>query len=158
MYSVDLHPEDANASRKQAVFVLQHLPLCIYVQKPGAQWTIGSCDVPGLCPLKMSHAKWFLDKGGQFPDLGISRRQAPIIPGFGITVHSVHGAGEHTLCVDVCTSCRCSRQTCYAAHSRANSHEGVYVPRPFPRNMFQGHAPLGPEILLKRLRREDIKW
>lgn len=35
LHSVERNPTDAQASRGQAVYVLQHLPLCMYVQRPG---------------------------------------------------------------------------------------------------------------------------
>ena len=121
-HSVELHPIDAQACRGQAEYVLQHIPICVYVQKPGVDWTIGKCKVRGLYPLKLKRAKWFLDKGRQFPRLGIIRRQLPIAPGFAVTVHSVQGKEEDPLCVDVCISEKCSKQTCYVALSLSLIH------------------------------------
>ena len=47
IHSVHLHIDDekaSKASKNEAVYVLQHLPTCVYVQFPGAKWTIPGCD------------------------------------------------------------------------------------------------------------------
>ena len=158
LHSVQLHPEDEKASRGKEVYVLQHLPVCVYVRKPGATWKIGDCAVAGVYPIAWSRSKWFLDGARGNPRLGIVRRQLPVSPGWAVTIHSMQGREEDPLLVDVCISAQGSKQTCYVALSRAKHRLGVHLLRPFPRDTFQGRSPLGPELLMKRLRREAIDW
>ncbi|MCS5585228.1 MAG: hypothetical protein NZ777_17185, partial [Pseudomonadales bacterium] len=158
LHSVQLREEDERAAKGKAVHILQHLPICVYVQKENADWTVGACKEKGVYPVRISHAKWFLDAGRPHPVLGIMRYQVPLSPGFALTVHSVQGKEEDPLIVDVCLSARTSRQTCYVALSRGKTRRGIYILRPFSMETFQGCSPLGPQLLLRRLRREEIDW
>ena len=90
-HSIQLHEEDERASKGQVVYISQHLPVCVYVQKPSAEWTVGDCKENGVYPIKVNHAKWFLDSRRPHPKLGILRYQLPLAPGFAVTVHSVQG-------------------------------------------------------------------
>ena len=157
-HSVQLHEEDEKAVKGKPMYILQHLPICVYVQKPGVHWKVGACTEEGVYPIRVSHAKWFLDAGRPRPVLGIMRHQVPLSPAFALTVHSVQGKEEDPLIVDVCISDRGSKQTCYVALSRGKTRNGIHILRPFPSDAFQGHAPLGPRVLLQRLKREEIDW
>ena len=77
LHSIQLHEEDERASKGQAVYILHHLPVCVYVQKPGAEWTVGDCKEKGVYPLKVKHAKWFLDSGRPHPK---SQARYPSLP------------------------------------------------------------------------------
>lgn len=48
---LDLHPDEAKAVRQLVVYVLQHIPLRVDVQKPRAEGAFGSCQVQSLSPL-----------------------------------------------------------------------------------------------------------
>eukprot|EP00959_Pyramimonas_sp_CCMP1952_P431408 9035289-Pyramimonas_sp.AAC.1 len=62
------------------------------------------------------------------------------------------------LAVDVNERSNGSKQTCYVGLSRVRTREGIYLMRPFPKEAFQGAAPLGPRTLLKKLRGEVMDW
>ena len=102
LHSLQLHPEDERASRGMSVYVLQHLPVCVYVKKAGALWTIGDCKEPGVYPLKPKVSAWFLDGNRAAPRLRIQRKQLPLTPAFYVTVHSTQGQEKlgkvYTLC------------------------------------------------------------
>ena len=54
----------------------------------------GACTEEGVYPIRVSHAKWFLDAGRPRPVLGIMRHQVPLSPAFALAVHSVQGKEE----------------------------------------------------------------
>ena len=123
LHYVQLHPKDERAARGQSVYALQHLPVCVYVQKLGARWTIGDGKVPGVYPLKPKAPSWFLDANRAAPRLRIQRNQLPFTPAFCVTVHSAQGQDKDPLIVDVNIRGNGSKQTCYFALSRATTRE-----------------------------------
>ena len=155
---IQMHPEDEKAARGQTVYIMQHLPLCVYVRKIGALWTIDSLGKPGLYPITCKHGSWYLDANRRPPRLRIQRRQLPLTPAFCVTVHSTQGQDKDPLIVDVNIQANGSKQTCYVALSRARTRRGIYIMRPFDKDTFQGQPPIGPQILLRRLKGEVIQW
>ena len=127
VHSVQLHAEDERAARGQSIYVLQHLPECVYVKKHGALWTIGDCKEPGVYPIKPKSSSWFLDANRAAPRLRIQRKQLPLTPAFCVTVHSTQGQDKDPLIVDVNIRGNGSKQTCYVALSRAKSRGGIYI-------------------------------
>ena len=132
------------------------MPACAYIILEGASWALNGCDVPGVFPLKVVTSGWYLEGHRANPKLKINRCQLPLAPGFSVTIHSTQGSEFDPLLVDVCISTNTSNQMCYVALSRAKTRHGVHILRPFPASTFQGRPPLGPEVLLKKLRKEHI--
>ena len=157
-HSIQLHPEDERAARGASVYVLQHLPVCVYVYKPGALWTIGESKSPGVYPIKAKTSSWFLDSNRACPRLRIQRKQLPLTPAFCVTVHSTQGQDKDPLIVDVNIRQNGSKQTCYVALSRAKTRGGLHIMRPFEKETFQGQPPLGPQYLIRHLRGENLDW
>ena len=158
LHSIQLHPEDERLARGSSVYVLQHLPVCVYVYKPGALWTIGDSQAPGVYPIRPKTSAWFLDGSRPCPRLRIQRRQLPLTPAFCVTVHSTQGQDKDPLIVDVKTRRHGSTQTCYVGLSRARTRAGVHIMRPFDKETFQGQTPLGPQYLVKHLQGEEVDW
>ena len=155
-HSIQLHPEDERAARGASVYVLQHLPVCVYVYKPGALWTIGESKAPGVYPIKAKTSSWFLNSNRACPRLRIQRKQLPLTPAFCVTVHSTQGQDKDPLIVDVNIRQNGSKQTCYVALSRAKTRGGLHIMRPFEKETFQGQPPLGPQYLIRHLRGENL--
>eukprot|EP00959_Pyramimonas_sp_CCMP1952_P146535 3067202-Pyramimonas_sp.AAC.1 len=65
---------------------------------------------------------------------------------------------KEKLAVDVNERSNGSKQTRYVGLSRARTRQGIHIMRPFPKEAFQGSAPLGPCTLLKKLRGEEMEW
>ena len=158
-HSIDVDQQDVAGMRDSPkTYILKKLPKVVYVQKPDATWTIGSCTVPGLYPVKVKKSLWFLDGHRKPPRLGIERYQMPLGPAWCYTLHSLQGTTTDPLLLDVNTREQGSKQTCYVGLSRAKRKEGIHIFRPFPLDAFQGQPPIGPEILLRKLRGETIQW
>ena len=158
-HSIDMELEDDKDARTHPnMYIMKRLPKTVYVQKPNVTWTIGTCTIPGLYPIKCKKALWYLDAHHKPPKLAIDRYQFPLSPVVCLTVHATQGMDKDPLMLDVNTRDESSKQTCYVGMSRAKHKKGINLLRPFPLETFQGDPPLVPSILLKKLRGEKVQW
>ena len=59
--------------------ILQELPEVVYVKFENCTWQLPGTSEQGIYPLVPIKRNWFLDKGRQYPLLGIQRRQIPLV-------------------------------------------------------------------------------
>ena len=109
VHSIALHPDDELARKGKEVYVLQQLPVCVFVVIAGAEWRVPGSKVPGLYPILPTKADWYLDMNRKYPRLKIKRRQLNIVAAFAKTIHSMQGADREHLVVDVCLRNESSR-------------------------------------------------
>ena len=55
--------EKETSSVKDGYRVLTHLPVVVFINFPGAKWTLAPLTEPGLYPIRPRNKPWFLDKG-----------------------------------------------------------------------------------------------
>ena len=60
------------------VRILEELPEVVYVKFENCTWQLPGTQEPGIYPLVPIKRNWFLDKGRQYPQLAIQRRQVPL--------------------------------------------------------------------------------
>ena len=115
--------------------------------------------VKGLYPITPSTGMCFLDKGRPHPMLNISRRQLPLTPAFAMTSHAAQGQTcSKGAVADLKIGGSSSAMSSYAAITRVERRQDLFIFRPFPReHVDQGQKP-GLELLLKVWRREHIDW
>ena len=131
------------ADDEQSVFengkrVLRKLPKVVYVQfkdknnKP-CSWQIDGVKKRGVYPIVPKSKDWFLDKGREYPQLKIHRRQLPLAPAFGMTAHSAQGQTfSGGAIVDLCIGGSSSTMSSYVALTRVERREDLIILRPFP--------------------------
>ena len=104
--------------------------------------------IAGLYPIVPTSKIWYLDKNKKNPVLGVSRRQFPIVPAFGITSHSSQGQALNAAIIDLIAD---DPILCYAALSRVHSSSNLLIYRLFPKEIFQRGDPLGPTFPLQKI-------
>ena len=148
---------------EKGVRVLRKLPLIVFVQFYNADGTLPEWTVVpeqrGLYPIVPKKATWFLDKGRKYPVLGIRRQQLPLAPAFAITAHCSQG---QTLTQGAIVDLRIGRGTSpiasYVAMTRVEKRQDMLIYREFERELFTSGPRRGPELLLRKLRGEQIDW
>ncbi|CAE7251314.1 pfh1 [Symbiodinium natans] len=132
----------------------QQQPRVVYVKFYDADWTLDGSREPGLYPIMPWTRTWKLDKGRKCPVLGVKRTQLPLSPAFAITAHSSQGKTLSAVLLDLNIDRLTHTSYGTVAASRVCSREDLLILRPFPLWLFQRGAPDGPELLLKKLRKE----
>ena len=82
-------------------FVLDALPLVIYVHFPDAKWRIGKLPT-GVYPLKRKSRTWKVNK---YTGIEARRTGFWMLPDFGSTAHMIQGATLEAAFVDLATAC-----------------------------------------------------
>ena len=145
--------------------ILQKLPKVVYVQfknkkdKP-CNWRIDGMIKNGIYPIVPRSREWYLDKGKQYPQLKIRRRQLPLAPAFGMTSHSAQGQTFSSgAIVDLCIGGSSSTMSSYVALTRVERRKDLLILRPFPLEIFQQGQKPGMALLLRTCRGDkDIDW
>ena len=138
--------------------ILRHMPKVLYVKIEGAKWKLPGCKIRGLYPIKPSTKLWYLDQNRLVPRLKIKRKQFPIAPAFASTAHAAQGQTLEAAIVDLCCGDDMSPFTSYVALSRVRRAQDLLIYRPFLLRSFTRPRALGPQLLLRHLRGEDIDW
>ena len=81
--TADCIPQEVNGE-----FVLNALPLLVYIQFPDAMWRIGNLPV-GVYPLKRRSRTWKVNK---YTGIEARRTGFCMLPNFGSTAHMIQGA------------------------------------------------------------------
>ena len=63
---------------ENGVRILQEMPEVVYVKYAGCTWHIEGTPEPGIYPVTDAKRNWYLDKGRQYPQLAVQRRQLPL--------------------------------------------------------------------------------
>ena len=88
--------------------------------------------------------------------LRVSRLQLPVGPDYAITAYSSQGLTLDSAIVDLCFDERTDTATAYVALSRVRTRNDILIMQSFSLHLFQKGIPIGPKLLLKKLRGEDI--
>ena len=143
---------------------LKKLPRVVFVKFLDAEgkelpWRLPGLSENGLYPIVPRKRTWYLDKSKKFPQLKISRQQLPIAPAYAITSHASQGQTlEDGAIVDLRIGKGTSPISSYVALTRVKSRNKLLIYRPFERQLFTRGEVEGPELLMKKLRGEDIDW
>ena len=135
-------------------FVLDTLPLVIYLQFPGAKWRVGKLG-PGIYPLKRRTRTWKVNK-----HTGIEARRTGfwILPDFGSTAHMIQGATLEAAFADLQDASNAGSMTsqiaAYVCLSRVKMLLRMCVLQPFSTFLFSRGDPVGPRRLVRKLRGE----
>ena len=152
-----LHPVDQerfeNNSTQQ--FVLQHMPLCLYLRFPDAEWIENKELGPGIAKIKPTYVVWALDKGWTQK---IERHGFTIASDFSGTAHSFQGANLEAAITD-CNEwnvmpSRKDQLTGYMCLNRIETAESLCIVQPFSPYLFQQGDLPGPSLFLKFWREE----
>ena len=138
--------------------ILHELPEVVYVKFPNCTWHIEGTPEPGIYPITKVKRHWYLDKGRQYPQLGIQREQLPLAPAFSWTAHTAQGQTLDAAIVDMQIGAGTSPMSSYVAFTRVKKMEDLLIFRPFDLALFNRGNLEGPELLLRVLRGEQIDW
>ena len=150
-------PPDCGSEEIEGEFVLDTLPLVIYLYFSEAEWRVGNLG-PGIYPLKRRSRTWKLNK-----HTGIQARRTGFwfLPDFGSTAHMIQGATLEAAFVDLQhTSSKVSMTSQIAAYvclSRVKFLLKICVLQAFSTFLFSRGNPTGPERLRRKLA-GDITW
>jgi len=137
----------------------QPRPSIIYVKFDGAQWQLEGLDEPGVYPIVPQSSSWYLDKGRKVKTLKVKRTQLPLTPAYSMTAHASQGKTLRAVLLDLQVDKRVNPTIGTVATTRVRSREDVLIMRPFSQFLFQrGLVSEGPDLLLQKLRGEEIDW
>lgn len=135
------------------VAVLEYPPKALIVKFDGAAWNLPNMDV-GVYPIKSSKTDWYLDECKQ---LRVTREQVPVGPDYARTAYSTQGLTLNAALVDLVFDLQMDPATAYVALSRVRSANDIVIIQPFDIEPFQQGCPIGPKLLLKKLRGESME-
>ena len=134
-------------------------PSIVYVKFEGATWQLEGIDEPGVYPIVPHSSAWYLDKGRKVKTLKVKRTQLPLTPAYSMTAHASQGKTLRAVLLDLQVDKRVNPTIGTVATTRVRSREDVLIMRPFSQFLFQrGLLSEGPDLLLQKLRGEDIDW
>ena len=134
-------------------------PSIVYVKFDGVTWQLDGTEEPGIYPIVPRSNDWYLDKGRKVKMLKVRRSQIPLTPAYAMTAHSSQGKTLLAVLLDLQVDKMVDPTIGTVAATRVHSREDVLIMRPFSIFLFQrGLASDGPDLLLKKLRGEDIDW
>ena len=135
----------------QGEFVLDTLPLVVYIHFPEAKWRIGKLPM-GVFPLKRRSRTWKVNK---YTGIEARRTGFCMLPDFGSTAHMIQGATLEAAFVDLQhSSSKASMTSLIAAYvclSRVKRLQNICVMQPFSPFLFALGNPAGPERLVRML-------
>ena len=134
-------------------------PSVVYVKFPDAAWQLEGTEEPGLYPIIPRSSDWYLDKGRKVKLLKVKRTQLPLSPAYAMTAHSSQGKTLPAVLVDLQVDKRVDPTLATVALTRVRNREDVLIMRPFAPWLYQrGPSSDGPDLLLRKLRGEEINW
>ena len=134
-------------------------PSIVYVKFEDVDWQLEGTEEPGIYPIIPKKNQWHLDKGRKTKILKVMRTQLPLTPAYAMTAHSSQGKTLRAVLLDLNVDKRVDPTIGTVAATRVRSREDVLIMRPFPLFLYtRGLASDGPDLLLKKLRGEDIDW
>ncbi len=149
------HPLEERQVVDDVVF-LSRLPQTIYVHFPGATWQIE--DLPqGVYPITPVSRTWLVNKRTK---VKVRRTGFFLVPDFASTAHMIQGQSLEAAFADVVVKDIFDVATeeafvmAYVMLSRAKFLHQLWIMQPFGQQLFLRGPPLGPELLLKKLRGE----
>jgi hypothetical protein len=136
---------------------LKYPPKALIVQFDECSWTLDGMPTPGAYPVKPSKKSWYVDSNRRHPVLRVNRSQLPVGPDYARTAYSTQGLTLDAAMVDLCFDESADAATAYVALSRVRSADDILIMQPFTLDLFQKGMPIGPKLLLKKLRGECIE-
>ena len=132
-------------------FLLDRLPLVVYVYFPDATWQVGTLPI-GVYPMKRRSRTWKVNK---YTGIEARRTGFFILPDFGSTAHMIQGATLDAAFADlqdaggkVSTTAQIAAYVCL---SRIKQLKHICVLQPFSPLLFTRGPPIGPDRLIRRL-------
>ena len=141
---------------KKGAAVLKKPPKALIVKFDNAEWQLEGMQDPGTYPIKVAKKTWYLDDKRPCPVLRVSRTQTPIGPDYARTAYSSQGLTLDAAIVDLCFDDNTDPTTAYIAMSRVRCADDILIMQEFDIKIFQKGIPIGPAMLLKFLRGEDM--
>ena len=149
--------EDGESLPKRGVAVLKRPPKALIVKFDNAEWILeGMCEA-GTYPVKVAKKTWFVDENRMCPVLRVSRTQTPVGPDYARTAYSTQGLTLDAAIVDLCFDENTDPTTAYIAMSRVRCADDILIMQAFNINIFRQGIPIGPAMLMKHLRGEDLE-
>ena len=149
--------EDGESLPKRGVAVLKRPPKALIVKFDNAEWILeGMCEA-GTYPVKVAKKTWFVDENRMCPVLRVSRTQTPVGPDYARTAYSTQGLTLDAAMVDLCFDENTDPTTAYIAMSRVRCADDILIMQAFNINIFRQGIPIGPAMLMKYLRGEDLE-
>jgi hypothetical protein len=151
-----LDPREPDHANKGDI-ILRYPPKALIVRFDDSKWSLDGMPEPGTYPVKLQTKCWHVDSNRKQPVLRVSRKQLPVGPDYARTAYSTQGLTLDAAFVDLCFDEITNIATAYVALSRVRSADDILIMQPFELSLFQKGIPVGPKMLLKKLRGEDIK-
>ena len=111
----------------------------------------------GTYPVKVAKKTWFVDENRMCPVLRVSRTQTPVGPDYARTAYSTQGLTLDAAIVDLCFDENTDPTTAYIAMSRVRCADDILIMQAFNIDIFRQGIPIGPAMLMKHLRGEDLE-
>ncbi len=149
------HPEETR-QEVDGVLMLSRLLRAIYVKFPGATFRIADLPV-GVHPLTPRSRTWLVNKATK---VKARRTGFFLVPDFASTAHMIQGQSLEAAFADVVHANALEvateelHVTAYVMLSRAKFLEQLWVLQSFGRQLFGRGPPVGPHVLLRKLRGE----
>ena len=133
-------------------------PSIVYVKFDGATWQLDGIEEPGVYPVRPLTKAWALDPKRKNSKLKIMRRQLPLTPAYAMTAHASQGKTLPAVILDLSVDKRVDTTFGAVAASRVRSRHDCLILRPFEHWLFNRGINEGPQLLLQKLKGEDIDW
>ncbi len=149
------HPEETSED-VDGILLLDRLPQTVYVEFPGATWVVDDLP-PGVHPVPPASRTWVVNKHTK---VKARRTGFFLVPDFASTAHMIQGQSLDAASADVVNDNMLEQATeelhvtAYVMLSRAKFLHQLWVMQPFGRQLFARGPPLGPNLLLQKLRGE----
>ena len=151
------HPDAELELNADGDMVYSKMPKYIYVHFPGATWQVHPDLGVGVYPLKPRARQWAL---GKHTGNTVKRTSYSVLPDFGSTAHMCQGQTLNAAFVDALEAWKSvnldGAVQVYVMLSRVKLLANLVIMQPFSPWLFKQGSPLGPDILMKKLR-GDIK-
>jgi hypothetical protein len=153
------HPEDVR-TEVDGEWMSTKLPLCLYLQFPGATWKLHDDLAVGVYPLAPASRTWKVNK-----NTGVQARRTGyfVIPDFASTAHMIQGSTLPAVFADTegmeddsgsLKHAGESQISSYISFSRVRDKCGIWMMQPFSPFLFRQGSPVGPQILIDKLRND----
>jgi hypothetical protein len=135
--------------------LLQYPPKVMYVRFDDASWQVDGMAEAGTYPTTPIKKYWHVDTQGK--TLKVGRTQQPVAPDYARTAYNSQGMTLAAAIVDLCFDENMDPATAYVALSRVKTAEDILIMQSFSIEPFRQGAQLGPRLLMKKLRGEDVQ-
>jgi len=140
---------------KRGDTLLQYPPKVLYVKFNDAAWSVEGMKESGTYPVTPISKYWHVDQ--QEKTLKVKRTQQPVAPDYARTAYNSQGMTLPAAIVDLCFDENMDPATAYVSLSRVKVADDILIMQAFNLKPFTQGSPLGPRLLLKKLRGEDIQ-